>query len=316
MSREVVLQATAAASTDSLGEVPQTHLRPHEELYNEGIDAVQAEQIDLAIAKFRESIEKKDDFALAYSALAGLYFERQQYDDTLAAAGRLIELDPNNPRGHRLRYEVYKALGRKEEADAELAALKALDQGGDTVALIYNDGVDALKQGNVEYAKARFREALDIDPGLKQALALLGQLAVAAGNYQEALDLAGRALVSDPGYDKALRVRWEAYRGLGDAENEKAAFAALAAVNPQVVAVEFYNEGAKLFESGDTAGAQARFEKVLEIDPDHALAHYRLGICLVGSDPAGAKTHLQRFIELDPDNDEVAVAKEMIAYLK
>ena len=41
--------------------------------------------------------------------------------------------------------------------------------GGDTVAMLYNEGVAALQVGDNQTAKARFVEALELKPELEEA---------------------------------------------------------------------------------------------------------------------------------------------------
>ena len=138
------------------------------------------------------------------------------------------------------------------------------------------------------------------------------------GNAAEAVVMAERALAIEPDDKRMLRLRWEAYRQTGDAEKEKEAFEELAASDPTVLVKEFFESGVKQFEGGDTAGAQASFERVLTIEPEHARAHYRLALCLVGSgDSARAKEHFEKFIELaPPDDPELGTARDMLSYLQ
>ena len=227
-----------------------------------------------------------------------------------------MELEPGNPTGFFMLYDAHTALGNHEEADAALKALKEADKGGDTVALIYNAGVAAVKVGNYVTAKARFLEALELDSTLKEAVSALAVIFHREENHQKAVEYAEKHLAVEPGHPRSLRIRWDGYRGLGDEAEAAAAFKELAAADPKVLAVELYNKGNDLFESGDTAGAIAEFERVIEIDPENALAHYRLGVCHVGKGDADqAREHLQKFIDMAPENPEVATAKDMLTYL-
>lgn len=122
-------------------------------------------------------------------------------------------------------------------------------------------------------------------------------------------------LTHEPTNQRVLRIRWDAYRALGDPVKEKEAFDALAAADPQVLVTDFFNTGAKLFEEGNSKEARANFENVLAIDPEHPRAHYQLALCLVSSDPDGAREHFKKFLELAPEDPEAATAKEMLSYL-
>ena len=64
-------------------------------------------------------------------------------------------------------------------------------------------------------------------------------------------------------------------------------------------------------------GAIADFEQVAELDPEHASAHYYLGLCYTNTaETSQAKAHLHRFLELAPDDSNAAAAREMLKYLE
>ncbi len=290
---------------------------PAEKVFNEGVKLLEAGDRDAAKAKFQAALEKDSALALGHSALAGVYLAEGDHDAALAAARRLVEIDPRNTRGHRVLYEVYKARGQTQEAAAALKALSALDT-GDSAALVFNEAVDAFNVGDVATAKARFEEALQVNPQLKPALSALAGIYIRGQSYAEAAEAAEKLLALEPGNVKALQIRHDAYRRLGDAGKAEAAGQALAAADPKAAASGVFERGVALFDSGDTAAAVAEFERVLEIDAGNSRAHYRLGICHISlGDNAKAKAHLQKFIEMAPEGDpEVATARDMVAYLE
>lgn len=287
-----------------------------EKTYNEGVVALQAEDFAAAEAKFREALEKDSKLKDAHSALAGLYLHLKDYQKALASVDAYIELDPDSRRVLRIRYEALKGLGREDEADAALETLKARDQGGDTVAMIYNEGVQSVNAGDLASGKARFLEALELDPNLAPAYAALAQIYFRQKEFQGAVEMADKHLELAPGDVRSLRVRWDAYRGLGDEAKAAEAKKALAAANPDVLVKEAYNMALDLFNNGDTQGAIVKLEEVVSLDPDHARAHYHLGVSQVSAgDMENAKIHLLKFLELAPDDPEAQTAKDMLSYL-
>ena len=61
----------------------------------------------------------------------------------------------------------------------------------------------------------------------------------------------------------------------------------------------------------------AAYEKALELEPEMARAHYRLGLAyLSAGELERARNHLTRFIELQPEDPEAATAREMLGYLR
>ncbi len=317
VTREVMLSEGQVVTTkEEGGAESRVVFTPAEKLFNEGVTVLKKGDFEAARAKFMEALGKNEKMAPAHSAIAGIYLEQKNYEAALASIKRYMELEPGNPNGYFMLYDAHSGLGNQKEADAALKALKEADRGGDTVTLIYNAGVEAAKTGNNVSAKARFNEALELDPSFKPAIFALAVIHNGEGAYQQAAEYAEKHLALEPGHKTSLRIRWDAYRQLGDEEKARMAFKDLAGADPKVLATEFYNKGNSLFEAGDTAGAIAEFERVLELDPAYARAHYRLGVCHVGTgNNAAAKEHLQKFLEMAPDDPEATTARDMIAYL-
>lgn len=314
ITQEVTLsKSTAPASAPKT----TTVFTPAEEVFNDGVRALQGGDMETAKSKFQRALQLDPEMALAHSAMAGVYAEEKDYDAALAAVDRLLQLDPENPRGYRIRYEVYTARGDKKQADAALKALSKLGGGEDAPTLFYNEGVQAVKVGDYETAKARFEEALGLQPDMATALSALAIIYVKEGSYQKAAEMAERHLAVKPGDPTSIRVRWDAYRMLGDTEKEKEAFDALKATDPAAVIKQFFDKGQELYNGGQTEQAAAEFERVLAVDPDHPRSHYFLGLIQVSSgDTDGAKAHFEKFLALAPEDPEAPTAKEMLSYLQ
>lgn len=311
--RDITLNRNATAG----GQVTdQILFSPAEKKFNEGVGFLQEKDFASAKARFLEALELDSEMSAAHSAVAAAQIQLGEFDAGIASAQRFMELEGESPRAYRLLYEAYSGKGDKAQADAALKSLSKLDTDGDAVALIYNEGVAAFQVGDYQAAKTNFEKALEIDPNLPQALSALGRIYLADKNYAGSAAMAERLLAVNPDDTGMMKVRYDAYRGAGDAANEKAAFDALAAADPKFLAADLYTKGAKLFDGGDIDGAKEELERVLAIDPAHAKAHYRLALCYVNEDQASlAKEHLQKFIELAPDDPEAAVAKDMLSYL-
>src|SRR4029453_15926906 len=138
----------------------------------------------------------------------------------------------------------------------------------------YNAGAEAYNQHDMTLAKSKFQEAVGLDPNLASAWSILSQLLVGEKNYKEAAEAAEKPLAIDPADDRAMRVRVDAYKGLGDAAKLKEATAALATAAPKVGAVALINEGVQLYNSGKMNEAKGPLEKALELDPTKARADY------------------------------------------
>ncbi len=291
--RRIVLSSKEAsrpaAAGESAGAAAAAGLRPAEARFNEGVEAAMAEDYATAEAKFRAALELDDDLAPAHQALAGLLFDDEDYEAAARHAARATEIDPRNTPAYRILYEAHTRLGNEEEAARAFAELDEIGQGSYTADVVYNEGVAALRVGDAETAKAHFERALELQSDLMPAVSALAMVYLQEGSYERASEMAERFLAVTEDDPRMLRLRWQAYRGLGDAEKEKEAFDAFAAGDPAAVATELFNAGAGLFDAGDAEGARQRFESVLAIDPDHARAHTISWLCAWSSSARPAR---------------------------
>lgn len=284
--------------------------------YNEGVVALQGGDKATARAKFEEAAALDPAMAEPYSVLGSLYLEAKDYDRAIGAAEKLLELSPDDPAALMLLYDAYQAKDEKAKAQQYLDRLSSAGGGTAAAVRVFNAGADAARAGNLDTAITLFGKAIEIDPELAPAHAALARLLLARESHEEALAAAERALDIDPELVDAQRVRYEAYRRLGQDEKAMEVFETLAASDPEGLAETLYQRGQEAFQAGDTAAAVQALEQAVQAKPDHARAHYWLGLSYANADDkAKAKLHLQKFVELAPNDPEVSTAKEMIAYM-
>jgi len=300
---------------------------PAQTAFNEGVEELRASgadpaqrgaKLEAAVAKFSEALDKDPDLAEAWSATAVAEAERENWDAAIDAAQRFIDAKgAGDASTYRVLYRAHQAKGDIGEAQQARDALAQLGEGKESAAFTHNEGVAAVRIGDDATALERFEEALRLAPDLSQAALGIAVIHLRHNRFREAAAATERLLELDPENQTGLTIRWQAYRALGDAENEKAALAALAAHDPAPVVAELMNRGKELFESGDAKGAAVELERAAELDPDNPDVHYRLGLAYVSLDnkPA-AKEHLDRFLALAPDHPEAGAAREMLTYLQ
>jgi tetratricopeptide (TPR) repeat protein len=195
--------------------------------------------------------------------------------------------------------------------------------GADQAILAYNEGVAALKGGNVASALPSLEKAASLNPKLPEAQVALAEAYLDQKRYGDALAAADRFLALRPGDAEGLRARYDALKGAGDNDKAREALDALAAADPKSseAAVRYFNEGAEKARTGNLEDAAIYFEKVVKIapaDPKFAKAHYVLGLTYAKDDArkAAAKEQLNAFLQMAPNDPDAATAKEMLAYLK
>jgi tetratricopeptide (TPR) repeat protein len=207
-----------------------------------------------------------------------------------------------------------EAAQKKAQAEGQAQAAETPEN---KAAAAFNEGATAFNAQDYATAKTKFQEALALNPSLTQAYQALGRVHLAEKNYQEAAAMAEKVLALAPADAKAQALAYEAYIALGDKAKAKQFEQALAAANPKVAAVNFYNQGAELFNAGKPAEALPMLEKALAADAENPKIHNLLGLCYVNmGNNAKAKEHFEKFIAMAPNDPEAAAAKEMLQYLK
>jgi len=281
------------------------------------VEAQQEGDLDAAMAAFREAVEIDPGFAPAYTGIATVAIEQGDYGQAAAAAEKAVELDPENFRALQLRYDAYRNLGDDAKADAAAEALKEAGDISEVTARTFKEGVDAYRAGDPETAKARFRQALDLDPELVAAYSNLAQIYMREGDATRAAAMAEEVLRRRPGDVAALKVQYEAFHQLGDDEEAEKALEAVVAADPEWATTALFDHAQELFNANRVEEAGAIAEDILTVQPDHPGSLYLAGLCANSAgDTAAAKAHLEHFLEVAPDHQMAPVARDILKYLQ
>jgi tetratricopeptide (TPR) repeat protein len=195
--------------------LPVDHGPSAEALYNEGVHAIQTNDLADAEAKMRAATQLKPDFARAWSVLGMIAADAKRWTDALAAAERALALESGDINSLRTRFLALGGLGRTDDASAALDALAAADPSPDTARLLFNAGAAAWTAENGELAARRFEQALVADPKLYQAHAGLAEVKIGKQNLAGAHAELELALGIAPDNIKLWRRQLEVVRALG-----------------------------------------------------------------------------------------------------
>jgi Tfp pilus assembly protein PilF len=170
--------------------------------------------------------------------------------------------------------------------------------------IAYNAGITALRAKDNATAEAKFKESVGHDPKLVQAWVLLSTVQVQTGHDKEAAESAEKAMALGSRDEAALTARWQAYKNLKDDAKAAAALKDLEGAGRRTEeAKKIHNEAVALVKAGDNAGAFAKFQEALGLDPN-------LQASLVGLATAGLKigrydeaaTAAEAILKMDPKN--------------
>jgi tetratricopeptide (TPR) repeat protein len=96
-------------------------------VYNEGVALMKAKQFARAQAKFEQAVKQNPGFAEAHNNLAFCLRKQGNFQKSLEHYNRAIALNPKLAAAYEYRGVLYTQMGRKADAEKDLATLKKLD---------------------------------------------------------------------------------------------------------------------------------------------------------------------------------------------
>lgn len=240
---------------------------------------------------------------------AKIFLGTANYPEALEAARKSLELDPADARAREVAVQAQFRLGRVEMAMAE--ARDALAKHPAEMAMLIAMATMEIENGPESdgYGKS-LEAALKLKRDYPPALYLLGRKAQLEGDYRDAEAAFRKVLKQEPGNAKARGQLGMALYHQGKEKDAEKEFRATVDLNPAD-----YNTWFNLGESRLTAAAREfdpavikpmRAEalecylKALELNRDHAQAHYRTGVLLNGNGQyKEAIGHLEEALQLD-----------------
>lgn len=194
--------------------------------------------------------------------------------------------------------------------DSERLWTRVIDQGAESELAYTNLGNELVRQGRVEEAIERFRQALAIKPGFAEAHAGWGTALARAGRPAEAIERYRLAVESWPGYARAHGNWGAALAQLGRLDEAIEHYRRALELDPSL-ADAAVNWGNALVRTGRFDEAIDRYRRALEFHPGLASAHANWGtaLALQGKMPEAIEQY-RRALALDPGD---ADTRELLA---
>lgn len=261
--------------------------------------------------RFETKTDKKGEF-IQIGLASGAYRVTAE-KDKLASAPAPVNVRANTTQQANLMLGVASAAASKE-ALAKTAELKK----------VFEEGVALSSAGNHDQAIEKFTAAAALSPTCYDCYNNIGF----SHSQKKEWDKAEAA------YKKSVEIKADdaaAYNGLATVYNAERKFdlaAEASAKASQYAGVlgaaggsagnadALYNQGVILFNGGKAAEAQPIFESAVQANPNHAEAHYMLGMTMVGTDPAKAVPEFEAYLKLAPTGPNAAMAKQFVDALK
>jgi tetratricopeptide (TPR) repeat protein len=252
------------------------------------------------------------DLARAYGELGNLLYAAEYADAAEPCYLNAQAIAPQDVRWPYYLGHLYKTRG--EPARAVESFERASNLRGNDVATLVWLGDLYVALGRPAAADPLFARALSLQPQTVAALVGQGRVALAQHEYGRAVDAFERALALDRRGSSIHYPLALAYRGLGDTAKAEAQLQQRGDVEigpPDPLmqeltgllhsAVAYENRGVRALTGGDSTTAVSSFRKALELSPDSAALHHRLGTALsLGGDTQGAVDHFREAVRRSP----------------
>ncbi len=256
------------------------------ELYNEGLKAQKAGNIDAAILSYKAAIEEDNTYVDPYINLGAIYFEKKEYDSALEMFKKATERDKTS-------VEAFANLGRVEYKLKHF--VEAIDAFKTAIA---NDGKDAslykdlakvyFKKGNYSELVNTIEKCHELGGGDYLTYYMLGKGYYKTGEKQQAIAAYKKSIEKKSNYASAHFALGQIY-----------------------LSQEKYKSAAK------------QFNAALKADPKNYRAAYNYAIAVQSQDPEAYDTNIaawNKFLKVAKKNPKakkyVSQATETIKQLK
>jgi Flp pilus assembly protein TadD len=231
-----------------------------------GDDAVDREVIaHLEALGYLDGDDEDHDPVTPTRSHADMLLRAGRYEEAAAAFEKLAEEEPENAM---VQLNLAVALSNQRRLDEALVILERVEELDPTNPLLYfNRGAIYEWQGNEKAAVEEYRRTLQVDANHERAKLALERLTGSARVYVPANEEQRRAM--------ELAVQAAELSRRGDYEQAIELLDEAAALAPDLAMVHQYRSNVS-YLAGDLDGAIAALERVLELEPENAVARKNL----------------------------------------
>lgn len=176
------------------------------ELYHEGVEAFQKNDVDLAMEFMKKAIAFDPEYSDAYESIGVILGRKEQYLEAIEWMDKLLAVKKSSVLAHTNKSLFLMKLGKIEEAEAEkaLATVKSFSMYGEEAKL--KKALEAEKKKQEEDILRRekmFLQVLEIDEEDTVALYGMGDVAFYKENFKEAVNYLEKVVKFDEKYSAA-----------------------------------------------------------------------------------------------------------------
>ncbi|MBN2288325.1 MAG: tetratricopeptide repeat protein [Candidatus Glassbacteria bacterium] len=246
-------------------------------LFEEGLEQVDAEQFDRAAENFRQA----------------------------------VELDPGFMQAHFRYMDVLRGIGRNEQMIEEYR--KQAEQNPKSARCLYLYG-RALE--DLDLKRARYRDALQLDPGYYWAQYGIGAIYLVQRRYDEAIIAFNKTLEMNPQMVEAIHLLGTVYLEKGMPIQARERFEEAAAIDSTNHMI-YLSLGQVYSQMDRYESAEKAFRQAAAISPKYPMTYYYLGlVCELQGRNEQAVIEYENFLRLAPGHELSSVVTDNIKKLR
>jgi len=269
------------------------------------IDEIRKTEIYKQSIKFKQTIEKNQKSADAYTRLGWRYQNDKKYNEAEKTFKKAIELNPKNDRAYFELGACYKEQVKYDEAEKTFK--KAIELNPKNDLAYFELGRCYKERGKYDEAEETFKKVIELNPRNDLAYFELGRCYKEQVKYDEAEKTFKKSIEQNPENDLA-------YFELGCCYIEQGKFEKAGTIFKKTI--ELHPQNDKIyFELGRYYRKQLKYDKAEEMlkksielnpwDPRNDRAYFELGRCYRDQKEYDkAEAILKKAIEQNPKNDK------------
>jgi len=236
---------------------------------------------------------------------------QEKFDQALEKLKAAIDMDPAFLEAH-LRYmDAFRSVGRGEEVATMYKNMLDKNPNSPMYNFLYGRTISDLTA-----KRAAFRKALSLDPTYYYAQYGIGGSFMLEGRLDEAIVALNKALEMKPGMQDALRLQGSIYMDKGMPLQARSVFEqALSADSTDAQLMMGLGQAFSQLERYESA--EKTFRKAVALHPEESEFYYYIGlVCEMSGRPADALASFQKFAREAPDHELAPAVRRMIERLK
>lgn len=262
------LVAGAALAALALGMPGPAGAGEAEDLRQRGLEHMEAERYEEALADFTKALELKPDYANVWVNRGIVYQNRGQHDLALADFNKTLEFAPNDSFAYVRRGRSHRALGQRDKAMSDYNQAIKLKPG---YAEAYESRGDALREsGAAGRAIADYAKAVELEPRRAWLRLRIASLRSSQGEHDLAIEECDRYIALYPDDDTGYVQRGLSFLRLKRHEEAILDLSSAIALEPQKGELYLIRAGAYAASGrfGSVAADYARFVETARASGD------------------------------------------------